>query len=84
MNNETLARKRNFVQTPFSHYFEIRMKFHDAKQLAFSLHFLFGRDQNHYSNLTSKTMKMREQIFNKRQRPVQFKFLELWKRRAPK
>ena len=32
------------------------------KPLAFSLHFLFRRDQNHYSNLTSKIMKMCEQI----------------------
>ena len=37
------------VQTPFSH---------STSPLAFSLHFLFRRDQNHYSNLTSKIMKM--------------------------
>ena len=30
-----------------------RKKIHAAKPLAFSLHFLFRRDQNHYSNLTS-------------------------------
>ena len=36
--------------------------FHAAKSLAFSLPFLSPRDQNHYSNLTSKIMKMCEQI----------------------
>ena len=35
----------------------------------FSLHFMFRRDQIHYSNLTSKIMKMGEQILKKRQRP---------------
>ena len=66
-----LARKRIFVQTPFSHstlYLE-RKKFHAAKPLAFSLHFLFRRDQNHYSNLTSKIMKMCEQILKKKTAP---------------
>ena len=63
VNKKPLARKRIFVQTPFSHYLKFRAKkFHTAKPLAFSLHFLFRRDQNHYSNLTSKIMKMCEQI----------------------
>ena len=58
-----LARKRIFVQTPFSHYFKFRAKkFHASKPLAFSLHFLFRRDQNHYSNLTSEIKKMCGQI----------------------
>ena len=67
VNKEPPARKRFFVQTPFfSLYFKIRAKkYHAAKPLAFSLHFLFRRDQNHYSNLTSKIMKMREQILKK-------------------
>ena len=45
--------------TVFSLYFKFRAKkFHAAKPpLAFSLHFLYRRDQNHYSNLTSKIMK---------------------------
>ena len=63
-----LASQRIFVQTPFSHStlkLE-RKKFHVAKPLAFSLHFLFRRDQNHYSNLTSKIMKMCEKIFKKK------------------
>ena len=74
-----LARKRIFVQTPFSHStlnLE-RKKFHAAKPLAFSLHFLFRRDQNHYSNLNSKIMKMCEQIFKKDSALIQFKFFEL-------
>ena len=51
-----LARKRIFVQTPFSHYIKFRAKnLHAAKPLAFSLHLLFRRDQNHYSKLTSKS-----------------------------
>ena len=73
-----LARRRIFVQTPFSHFslnLE-RKKMHAAKPLAFSLHFLFRRDQNHYSNLTSKIMKMCEQIL-KDSPPIQFKFFEL-------
>ena len=70
VNKKLLARKLIFVQTPFSHYFKNRAKkFHTAKPLVFSLHFLFRRDPNHYSNLTSKIMKMCEQILKKRQRP---------------
>ena len=72
--------KANFCSnTIFSLYFKIRAKkFHAAKPLAFSLHFLFRRDQNHYSNLTSKIMKMCEQILKKKDSaPIQFKFFEL-------
>ena len=52
--------KANFCSnTIFSLYFKIRAeKFDAAKPLAFSLHFLFRPDQNHYSNLTSKIMRM--------------------------
>ena len=52
---KTTSEKANFCSnTIFSLYFKIRAKkFHAAKALAFSLHFLFRRDQNHYSNLTS-------------------------------
>ena len=68
---KTTTDKANFCSnTIFSLYFKIRAKkFHAAKPLAFSLHFLFPRDQNHYSNLISKIMKMSEQILKKRQRP---------------
>ena len=68
---KTTTEKPNFYSnTVFSIYFKIRAKkFHTAKPLAFSLHFLFRRDKNHYSNLTSKIMKMCEQILKKRQRP---------------
>ena len=71
VNKKTTTDKANFCSnTVFSLYFKIRAKkFHAAKPLAFSLHFLFRCDQNHYSNLNSKFMKMCEQILKKRQRP---------------
>ena len=61
---EQKSRKRIFVQnTVFSLYFKNRAQtFHASKPLAFSLHFLFGRDQSHCSYLTSKILKMCEQI----------------------
>ena len=64
---KTTSEKANFCSnTVFSRYFKIRAKkIHAAKPLAFSLHFLFRRDQNHYSNLISKIMKMCEQILKK-------------------
>ena len=67
---KTTSEKANFCSnTVSSLYFNFRAKkFHAAKPLAFSLHFLFRRDQNHYSNLTSKIMKMCEQILNKHSR----------------
>ena len=76
---KTTSEKANFCpNTVLSLYFKIRaQKFHAAKPLAFLLHFLFRRDQNHYSNLTSKIMKMCEQILKKDNAPIQFKFFEL-------
>ena len=73
------AKKRIFVQTPFSHFtFKLEWKkIHAAKTLALSLHFLFRRDQNHYSNLTSKIVKTCEQILKKISAPIQFKYFEL-------
>ena len=66
VNKKTLARKRIFVQTLLSHSLKLEQKnFNAAKALAFSLHFLFRRDQNHYSNWTSKKKKMCEQILKK-------------------
>ena len=61
------SEKVNFCSnTVFSLYYKFRAKkFHAAKPLAFALHFLFRRDQNHYSNLTSKFMKMCKQILKK-------------------
>ena len=60
----TSEKANSCSNTVFSLYMKVRAKkFHAAKPLAFSLHFLFRRDQNHYSNVTSKTMKMCEQIF---------------------
>ena len=68
---KTTSEKANFCSnTVFSLHFKFRAKkFHAAKPLVFSLYFLFRRDQNHHSNLTSKIMKMCEQILKKRQRP---------------
>ena len=78
---KTISEKANFCSnTVFSLYFKFRAKtFCAPKQevLAFSLHFLFRRDQNHYSYLTSKIMKMCEQILKKDSAPIQFKFFEL-------
>ena len=64
--NTTTEKPNFYSNTVFSLYFKIRAKkIHAAKPLAFLLHFLFRRDQNHYSNLTSKIMKMCEQILKK-------------------
>ena len=77
---KTTTEKPHFCSnTIFALYFKIRAKKnHATKPLTFSLHFLFRRDQNHYSNLTSKIMKMCEQILKKKDSaPIQFKFFEL-------
>ena len=80
VNEKPLARKWIFVQTPFSYsILKLEQKIHATKPLAFSLHFLFRRDQNHYSNLTSKIMKMCEQIITKRQRPNTIQILRIVK-----
>ena len=52
---KTTTEKPNFCSNAvFSLYFKMRAKkIHAAKPLALSLHFLFRRDQNHHSNLTS-------------------------------
>ena len=57
---KTTNEKANFCSNNvFSLYFEIKAeKFYATKPLALSLHFLFRRDQNHCSNLTSKIMKI--------------------------
>ena len=62
VNKKPPAKKLFFVQTPFSHSSSnIKQKI----LLAFSLHFLFRRDQNHYSNLTSKIRKTSAQFLKK-------------------
>ena len=68
---KTTSEKANFCSnTVFALYFKIRAKnIHAAKSLAFSLHLLFRRDQNHYSNLTSEIMKVCEQIFKQKTAP---------------
>ena len=62
---KTTIEKANFCSnTVFSLYVKFTAKkFPATKSLAFSLHFPFRRDQNHYSNLTSKIVKMCQQIF---------------------
>ena len=57
---KTSSEKANFCSnTVFPRYFKNgAKKFHAAISHAFSLHFLFRRDQNDNSNLTSKIMKM--------------------------
>ena len=57
---KTTTEKPNFCSNPIR-----AKKIHATKPLAFLLHFLFRRDQNHYSNSTSKIMKMCEQILKK-------------------
>ena len=82
VNKKNTSEKANFCSnTVFSLYFKFRAKkFHAAKPLTFSLHFLFRRDQNYNSNLTSKIMKMCEQILKKKDSaPIQFKFFELYR-----
>ena len=65
----TRERAKFCSNTVFSLNFKFRAKkFHVAKPLAFSLHFLFRRDENHY-NLTSKIMKMCEQILKTKTAP---------------
>ena len=84
---KTTTEKSNFCSnTIFSLYFKIRAKkIHAAKPLAFSLYFLFRRDQNHHSNLTSRIMKMCEQIFlKKRQRPNTIQILWIVKKNQEK
>ena len=57
VNKKPLARTRIFSNTVFSLYLKIRAKkLHAAKPFAFSLHFLFRRDQNNCSNLTSPNL----------------------------
>ena len=69
VNKKPLPRHRIFVQTPFSEStLKLERKNSRRKTTRFSLYFLFRRDQNHYSNLTSKIMKMCEQILKKRKK----------------
>ena len=79
---KTTSEKANFCSnTVFSLYFTFRAKkFHAAKPLDFSLHFLFRRDQNHNSNLTSIITKVCEQILKKIQRPNTIQILRIEKK----
>ena len=69
VNKKPLARKQNCVQTPFSYStLKLEQKISRNKTTQFWLHFMFRRDQNHYSNLASNIMKTCDQIL-KKQRP---------------
>ena len=78
--------QKTTTEKPISHStLKLERKIHAAKPLPFSLHFLFRRDQNHYSNLTSKIMKMCEQMLKKHSRTspdVQFKEFSLTKQKT--
>ena len=58
VNKKLLARKKNLFKRRF-------LTLHDAKPLAFLLRILFRPGQNRYCNLSSKLMKICEQIFKK-------------------
>ena len=73
---KTTSEKANFCSnTVLSLHFNLEQKNFTPQN--HSLHFLFRRDQNHNSNLTSKIMKMYEQILKKDSAPIRFKFFEL-------
>ena len=61
---KTTTEKANFCSNAVFSILKLERKKFTLQNhsLAFSLHFLFRRDQNHHSNLTSKIMKMCEQI----------------------
>ena len=61
---KTTTEKANFCSnTVFSLYFKFRaIKISRRKSTRFFAPLLFRRDQNHYSNLTSKIIKTCEQI----------------------
>ena len=61
--------KNHYRETEFLFKHRFLTLLYAAKALAFSLHFQFRRDQNHYSNLFSKIMKMCEQILEKKTAP---------------
>ena len=74
VNRKPTSEKANFCSNNvFSLYFKIRVKnFDAATPLAFSLYFLFRRDPNHYSNLTSKCVN---RSLKKRQLPKTIQIL---------
>ena len=79
---KTTSEKANFCSnTVLSLYFKVRAKkSHATKPITFSLHFLFRRDENRYSNLTSKIMKLCEQILRKTATQYNSNFLNFKKR----
>ena len=82
---KTTSEKANSCSnTVFPLNYKIRAKKCQApKQFTFSLHFLFRRDQNRYSNLISKIMKMCEQSLKKTAPQYNSNSLNCKKPRAP-
>ena len=80
---KTSEKANSCSNTVFSLNYKIRAKKCQApKQFTFLLHFLFRRDQNRYSNLISKIMKMCAKSLKKTAPPIQFKFFELLKTKS--
>ena len=71
---KTTNKKANFFQTAFSHCtlkLERKNFTPQNRNTRFSLHFLFRHGQNHCSNLTSKIIKMCEEILRQRPNTIQ-------------
>ena len=73
------AKKEFFVQTPFSiSTLKLeRTNFTPQNHSLFDPLPAFRLDQNHYSNLTSKVMKMCEQMLKQDRVPISFNIFEL-------
>ena len=79
---KTTSEKENFCSnTVFLLYFKIRAKkFHAANALAFSLSFLFQRDQNHYSIWLQKSWKSVNRSQKKRPNTIQILWIVKWRK----
>ena len=81
VNKKPLARKRIFIQTPFS-YSTFLLKFEQKKFTPQNHSFFrstscFGVTKITTAITTSKIIKLCEQILKKDSAPIQFKFFEL-------
>ena len=86
VKKKPLAKKEFLVQTPFSHStLKLEQKhFTPQNHSLFDPLPAFRPNQNHYSNLTSKVMKICEQILKRTANRYHSNSFELLKRRAPK
>ena len=79
-NKKNTSEKGIFAQKPNSHsILNLEQTVYAEEPLAFSLHFLFQRDQNHYSSLTSKITTMCEPVLIKCSAPIKLKIFEIKK-----